>query len=112
MRNTPVTREFFEEELLPVFEDVISLLLDNPDVVNDTNAVSYQFAGESKEIELTVRLKRPDAARIIGREHSTRTSLAWLFGGICRNHGFQLSNLIVIGLYEDGEVATIASNRR
>lgn len=112
MRDTPATREFFESELLPLFEDVISMLLDDPSVVETEGAITYQFAGDSKDIELCVRLKKPDAARIIGKEHGTRQALTWIFGGICRNHGFHLSNLKVFGLYDDGNIATIAQSRR
>lgn len=109
MRNTPQTREFLEEEILPLVEDVISSLLDDPSALEKDGAFNYDMASETRSVSITVRLFKPDAARVIGKEHATRQSLYHLFSAIFKNHGFELHSLNILGLQEDGTTATTAT---
>lgn len=94
MRNNPVTTEYFEEELLPLFEDCMYLLMDSDP---ESSLVQWTFEPKTRVVTMHVQAPREDAARVIGREHRMRNSLYTLFSGICRNHGFNLAVLSVDG---------------
>ena len=94
MRKTPVTTEYFEEELLPLFQDCMSLLLDEDPTAD---IIQYQFNPQTRVLVLNVTIQREDAARVIGREHRMRNALYTLFSAICKNHGFTLAGLNVQG---------------
>lgn len=96
MRNTPTTLAFFEDELLPLFEDCICSLLDeDPDM--DVGIIHYHVDEAKKTVSMDVRLPRKDAGRVVGREHRMRQSLYTLYSAICRNHGFNLVKFTVSG---------------
>lgn len=109
MRNNPVTRDYLDEELIPLLEDMLSGLMDDPTVLDRPGAVFVEYFDETKVVNIAIKLFKPDAARIIGKEHSTRKCVYQLFQAILRNHGYNLRNYSVVGLNEDGSTATVAS---
>ncbi len=102
MRHTPTTPAFFEEELAPLFADVIGYLLDDPEEAHLPGVLDFTFT-QKGDIEMTVRLPRASAGRVTGRQHMMRDSLHRVFRAISMNHGFVFSSLIIVGLDDHGQ---------
>lgn len=104
-KNNPVTAEFFGDELFPWLADTIGLLLDDDTVLDDgqggvsESVIRVQLV-KGSEVNIHISLPRADAARVIGKLHSTEESLYKIFRAILKNHGFNLSQFVIRGQEE------------